>query len=188
MTIANDVHYHQPLHHWRDQPATWRHPERVALAAGMLAVILLASGCAWGPVGVPSGAGTDELVKSAGQPLARHARNGQQRWEYTSGSFGKFTWMVDLDDAGKVKSVEQVLTEPSFAQVRAGMKADELRWALGQPSELRGAWRGAQLWSYRYDTPFCQWFVVTVEPTGDVRDAGYTPDPMCTDGESRSPT
>ncbi|MEY2688937.1 MAG: hypothetical protein RL375_3135 [Pseudomonadota bacterium] len=175
-------------HHPRSPAIGASRPGRLAFGAAVWCAALLASGCAWGPVGVPAGAGTDELIKTSGQPVARLERNGQQRWEYGSGSFGKFTWMVDLDAAGKVKSVEQVLTEASFAQIRAGQKADDLRWALGKPSELRGAWRGAQLWSYRYDTQFCQWFVVTVESTGEVRDAGYTPDPMCTDGESRSPT
>jgi hypothetical protein len=169
-------------------PTSILRPARVGAAAVALAGALLASGCTWGPVGVPAGSATSELIQRAGQPVARLERNGQQRWEYGSGSYGKFTWMVDLDTSGKVKSVEQVLTEASFAQVRAGQKADDLRWALGKPTELRGAWRGVELWSYRYDTQFCQWFVVTVEPTGEVRDAGFTPDPQCTDGESRSPT
>jgi hypothetical protein len=35
------------------------------------------------------------------------------------------------------------------------------------------------VWSYRYWTPFCQWFQVSVGDDGKVVETGYGIDPMC---------
>jgi hypothetical protein len=166
---------------WPSPPAAARRRSLVgALVPGLVVALLLAA-CASGPTLVPVGASSDALLQSAGPPTGRLERNGQQRWEYATGPAGRFTWMVDLDAAGKVKAVSQVLTEANFATVHAGQTSDELRWQLGRPSEQKAIWRGAMLWQYRYDTRDCMWFVVTVETDGIVRDAGYLIDPACPD-------
>jgi hypothetical protein len=149
-----------------------------------LAIACLGAGCAaTGLQSLPAGSSTDEVLQRAGPPTAKYERAGQQRWEYASGPAGQFTWMVDVDAAGKVLGVNQVLTEADFARVQPGETTDELRWQLGRPSETRGIWRGASLWGYRYFSNACFWFVVTVEPTGVVRDSGYVPDPTCEAGK-----
>jgi hypothetical protein len=148
-------------------------------------VASLVAGCAaTGVQSLPAGTSVDELLQRAGPPTAKYERTGQQRWEYATGPAGKFTWMVDLDAAGKVQRVSQVLNEADFARVQPGETIDELHWQLGRPSETRGIWRGASLWGYRYFTNACFWFVVTVEPTGVVRDSGYVPDPTCEAGRN----
>lgn len=147
----------------------------VALAAAALA------GCAsYGPGSLRPGQTAAEVEADMGPPTGRHARpDGGMRLEFARGPFGKHTWMVDLDGAGRVQRWEQVLTEAHFGQIVPGMGRDQLRYRLGRPGDVMGIWRGASVWSWRYETPFCQWFRVTVEPDGTVRDAGYGPDPVC---------
>jgi hypothetical protein len=140
----------------------------------------LAACAAYAPVDVVPGQSADQVAQSLGPPTGRYTLpDGRSRLEYARGPFGKHTWMIDLDAAGKVASVDQVLTEAKFGGVTAGMTREQVLVALGRPSDRRGAFRDTELWSYRYDTPFCQWFVVTMNPDGRVRDSGYVPDPLC---------
>jgi len=39
------------------------------------------------------------------------------------------------------------------------------------------------VWAYRYETPFCRWFQVGIDPQGKVVDTAYGPDPLCDEGE-----
>ena len=50
--------------------------------------------------------------------------------------------------------------------------------ALAQRGEQAGL-RGGQLWSWRYLSPFCQWFQVVVSDDQRVREVGYGVDPQC---------
>ena len=59
--------------------------------------------------------------------------------------------MIDLDPAGKVRSVEQVLTEANFATVGPGASGNDILLKLGRPSERRRAHGNTELWAYRYD-------------------------------------
>lgn len=150
---------------------------RCVLAASVCAVAACSS---YGPGSLRPGQTAAEVEADMGPATGRHPRpEGGVRLEFARGPFGKHTWMVDLDSAGRVQRWEQVLTELNFELVAPGMRSDELRQRLGRPSHVTGIWRGASVWSWRYETPFCQWFRVTVEPDGSVRDAGYGPDPLC---------
>ncbi|MFO1340645.1 MAG: hypothetical protein U1F53_20895, partial [Burkholderiaceae bacterium] len=122
-----------------------------------------------------------ELVADMGPPTGRYALpQGGQRLEFARGPYGKHTFMIDLGTDGRVQRWEQVLSEAQFNQIVPGMTTDELRLRIGRPGEVMGIWRGATVWSWRYETPFCQWFRVTVEPDGrHVRDSGYGPGPLC---------
>lgn len=151
---------------------------RRLLAAAALG--LLAACASYGPGALRPGMSAAEVEAGLGPPTARHPRpEGGTRLEFARGPFGKHTFMVDLGPDGRVQRWQQVLTEANFAQIVPGMGQAELRYRLGQPGDVMGIWRGATVWSWRYETPFCQWFRVTVEPGGTVRDAGYGPDPLC---------
>lgn len=105
-----------------------------------------------------------------------------RRLEYGGGSFGKFAKMFDFDANGRLLASAQVRTEARFNAVRAGMSQDELLRALGHPSNIRGlSFQKQNVWSYRYDSPFCQWFQVGVGYDGKVVDTAYGPDPLCDD-------
>jgi hypothetical protein len=149
-------------------------------AAALAAAAVLAACSSYGPGGLRPGQTAAQVEADMGPATGRHPMaDGGVRLEFSRGPFGKHTYMVDLDNAGRVQRWEQALTEAKFAQVVPGMHSEELRRLLGRPSDVIGIWRGASVWSWRYETPFCQWFRVTVEPDGTVRDAGYGPDPVC---------
>lgn len=158
-----------------------RHP----LSAALLGAALAAGCTGYGPPSVQPGQGQDQVLAQLGQPTGRYALpGGGTRLEYARGPFGKHTWMVDLDAQGRVVGWKQVLTEPNFNTVQAGIPQDELLARLGRPSDRRsGGWQGGEVWSYRYDAVFCQWFQVSVID-GRVRDAAYAPDPMCDRGDN----
>ena len=150
-----------------------------AIAPG-LAALLLAACAGYGPGHTHVGEPAAEVLAELGQPTGQYPRpEGGERLEFARGPYGKHTFMVDVDTSGKVQHWEQVLREDVFYGIQPGMRAEELRYRLGRPARVNGIWRGATVWSWRYETPFCQWFQVTVEPSGVVRDAGFGPDPLC---------
>ena len=57
------------------------------------------------------------------------------------------------------------------------LKSDRL---LGRPSEVQGLARArGDVWSYRYENQFCQWFQVEITKEQQVRSAGYGQPPEC---------
>lgn len=144
------------------------------------ALALTACASRYGPGDLAAGASREAVRERLGEPTGQYALpQGGLRLEFARGPFGKHTYMVEVAADGRVRGWSQVLTEAHFNRVVPGMQSDELRRLLGRPGEVAGIWRGASVWSWRYETPFCQWFRVTLGPDGTVRDAGYSPDPLC---------
>jgi hypothetical protein len=168
---------------WR---GCWRILQRVmkrlcSLACGFALCWLGA--CASAPPLLPGQTEADALQRF-GRPTAIYDMGGGgKRLEFASGPYGRQTWMVDLDAAGRVKAVNQVLNESTFAsfQGRApGMTRADLLRTLGTPGERRGGgWQGGQVWSWRYPTNDCLWFQVSIGDDGIVRDGAYGIDPRC---------
>ena len=151
------------------------------LATALSTLLLAACGA------VPPVAGTarDEVLRDWGRPSARHALPaGAERLEYASGPYGRTTWMIDLDAAGRVVQARQVLNEAEFMQVQvraaSGLDSEELlRW-IGRPGERRrGGWAGGEVWSWRYPTNDCLWFQVSVSDRGQVTSGAFAIDPVC---------
>ena len=163
-----------------------RHSNVATAAVAACFAVVLAAGCAT-PAPAP-GQSRDAVLAAWGAPKARHAlAAGAERLEYSSGPFGRTTWMVDLDAAGRATAVAQVLNDAHFAEFQGrapGIGRAELLRTLGTPGERRGAGRmGGELWSWRYPTNDCLWFQVTIDTAADkVRDAGYGIDPRCDAG------
>lgn len=155
----------------------WRHLNPAALA---LAVAL--GGCA----GVlaptfPAGSTVGQILQQRGAPTGEWPLpDGGRQLEYATGPFGNTTWMYQLDAEGRLRSSEQVLTEASFGRIKAGMTGDEVRRQIGRPSTTFQVARPPQVvWAYRYDAPFCQWFLVGVGADKVVMDTSFGPDPQC---------
>ena len=148
-----------------------------------LCLLPLALLCACGSYAPPDalvGMGRHELVARMGQADVERQSAGGSRLEFPRGPYGKHTWFVYLDGAGKATRAEQVLTEQNFNRVDVGMAQDDLVQLLGRPSEVQllGRARGA-VWSYRYENYSCKWFQVELSQEKQVRSAGYAQPPEC---------
>lgn len=169
-------------------PAAW--VPRSAASLGWVLVGALA-GCAsgYGPGPLHPGASEAEVRARMGPPTGEHlGPDGLRRLEYARGPYGRHTYMADLDAQGRVKRWTQVLAEPHFQQVPTGITRAELLYRLGRPSEERRIPRRNEIvWSYRYESPFCQWFQVSLDAsTQRVTETGYGVDPLCdADEEAR---
>ena len=153
----------------------------IAFAACACAALL--AGCAgYSPAGVVVGQTEGEVVRAMGAPTGRYALPaGATRLEYARGPYGRVTYMVDLDAAGRVAGWQQVLTEANFLRVQPGLSRDELLLLLGRPGEVFGVpWQRAVVWNWRYPTNDCLWFQATLTlADGRVKDAGHGIDPRC---------
>ena len=134
-------------------PMKTRHLGWLTLMGGWLGA------CA--PLPPAPGLARADLIQTWGAPTARYALEaGAERLEYASGPFGRTTWMVDVDAAGRVTRARQVLNEAEFLAVQSAPvlnRHDILRW-LGTPGERRpGGWAGGEVWSWRYPTNDCLW-------------------------------
>ncbi len=152
-------------------------------ALSPVAAPLLLAACTTAPP--VAGRARDEVLRDWGRPTARHAlAAGAERLEYASGPYGRTTWMIDFDAAGRVTQARQVLNEAEFMQVQlrsaSGLTRDELlRW-IGHPGERRhGGWAGGEVWSWRYPTNDCLWFQVSVSDSGRVTGGAFAIDPVC---------
>ena len=155
---------------------------RFALAA---AFAVFAAACA---VGNPAasfapGSSAASVIERLGPPTAQHATpSGGRRLEYSGGAFGRRTAMLDFDASDRFVASDQVRTEAHFNTIQAGMSAAEVRARIGAPSTTWPIARQNQVvWSYRYETPFCQWFMVGMGTDDRVVDTAYGPDPLCDD-------
>ncbi|MFM9914772.1 MAG: hypothetical protein ACKVOX_03105 [Rhizobacter sp.] len=146
-------------------------------------VITSLAGCAaYSPSALPRGATAAEVVSIMGPPTG--TSQAPQRLEFARGPAGKHTYMVDFDADGRLLAWEQVLTEKNFFLVQAGQTQDEVIRRLGHPSTTFPIGRQhIVVWNYRYETPFCQWFQVSIgtapDTLGHVTEVGFGPDPRC---------
>lgn len=162
---------------------------RTALACAALASLLAAcSGLPYAPGRVQAGMSEAQALSIMGPPAARHALpGGGARLEYPRGPSGLHTYMVDVDAQGRVTGWEQVLTDAQFDAITPGMGEEELRRRLGRPMSIRsGGRQPGWVWSYRYDSPLCVLWLISVVD-GHTTDAARVPDPRCAtdDGERR---
>ena len=145
-----------------------------------LAVAVLLGACA-SPPPTPSEPAS-EVLRRWGQPTATYTLPaGGQRLEYATGPYGRTTWMVDVDTAGRVTQARQVLNEAEFysLQSEGSLTRDELLRRIGTPGERRGARGGGETWSWRYPTNDCLWFQASIGRSGRVEGGAIMTDPAC---------
>ncbi len=147
-----------------------------------LLVAVLAGCSSYSPAALQRGATTAEVVSVMGPPTG--TAQAPLRLEFARGPYGKHTYMLDFDADGRLLSWDQVLTEKNFFEVRPGQTQDEVIRRLGRPSTTFPIGRQRiVVWNYRYETPFCQWFQVSIgtapDTLGRVTEVGFGPDPLC---------
>jgi len=154
-----------------------------------LAALALA-GCAmrpFSPSGVPAGAPRADVLRIMGPPTAAYTMpDGHERLEYNRMPFGKQTFMIDLDAAGRVAHWENVLDENHFAAIQPGMDSHDVLRLIGPPSftwHYRLPAPGGNTWLYRFQTiQRCIVFEISFDAlTGKVLEGDYPPDPGCPD-------
>jgi hypothetical protein len=151
----------------------------LALATALAALL---GACAFQtPQDFAKGSSVASVIQGMGAPSGEHPlASGGRRLEYAGGAFGRRTYMFDFDLSGQLVNAEQVLTESRFNAIKAGMTAGVVRSQIGRPATTWPIPRQDQtVWSYRYESPFCQWFMVGMNPQGRVVDTAYGPDPLC---------
>ncbi len=161
---------------------------RLFAPATLIAVLL--AGCAT-PERLPVGADQAAVLAKVGAPAERYPLPGGERWVYPAGGLSQETWMVDLDTAGRVAQVEQVLTMASFTRLRTGVDTQaEVRRALGPPRLVQKFSRvklTAWLYAYKEDGMWNSEMAVYFDPAGVVRKLENGPDPrFLMDGNDRS--
>lgn len=158
-----------------------RHGSTLAAAA----IMGLMLGCsAYSPSGLPERSTIADARARLGVPSGEYAfADGTKRLEYARGPFGLHTYMLDFDPSGALKSWYQALYAENFATIRSGMSSEQVLRAIGHPADRFGVWSGSQtIWAYRFDSPACQWFLVGLDPAGQVASTTYGPDPRCEAG------
>jgi hypothetical protein len=151
-------------------------------AAAALGVAAVMTACAgYAPGGLAPGSTIDQATASMGTPTGRYTLpQGEQRLEFARGPMGRHTYMLDFDANGRLLRSQQVLTEKNFLELQIGMDQQEVLQRIGRPGEVRFLTRQQhRLWSYRYDTPFCILYQVSIDNTGKVAELGHNSDPMC---------
>ena len=150
----------------------------------LLMLPLLHACSSYAPPKVVAGISREALVAQMGAPEMERRLDTGSRLEFPRGPYGKHTWFVYLDPAGRATRAEQVLTVQNFSRVNVGMAQEDVRKLLGRPGEVQvlGRSRG-QVWSYRYENYDCTWFQVELSVQQQVRSAGYGQPPECLGGD-----
>lgn len=126
----------------------------------------------------------EQVIFSLGQPAATLQVRAGSRLVFVRGPFGRHSYFVDFDEAGRMMAFEQVLTRERFARINPGMSGQEVIAILGPSTEIRGLAFNRIVWSWRYENYECLWFQVELEASGVVRSAGHAILPECL-GRSR---
>ena len=137
-----------------------------------VALMALATGCA--VQSVQPGASRDEVVSRYGTPSRVVALASGTRLQYSRQPAGQSAVMVDLDGAGRVTSVREVLNLAGFSTVVVGQSTrEDTERALGRPASVDrvGSWSG-DIMTYRWRGGMIdKFFWVYLDRAGVVRRA-----------------
>jgi hypothetical protein len=124
--------------------------KRVLGIFGMSALYLILVGCA--VESVQLGTPRDEVIKKFGKPSRIVGLDSGTRLQYSRQPAGQSAVMVDVDMAGQVVSVRQVLNPKDFSRVVVGKWArQDVEREFGRPARIDHVanWRGDIL-TYRW--------------------------------------
>lgn len=145
-----------------------------------LFLVTLQACTTYSPSSAMIGMSVSEVVDAMGKPDREVQTAAGTRLEFPRGPKGKHTYFVNFDDQGKFISWIQVLTEDRFMLIQPGMLEEEVINLIGSGKERFGLARNrGYVWSYRYQTPLCQWFQIEFTADKTVRSVGYGLPPEC---------
>lgn len=116
----------------------------------LAAAALLLAGCAFTPV--TPGMSRDEVIASYGTPTRVVTISAGTRLQYSAQPAGQRVVMVDLDAAGKVVSVRQVMTLKALSKIEPGKwTREDVEREFGRPATIDrvASWPG-DIMTYRW--------------------------------------
>ncbi len=157
--------------------------------ASLTGLVTLLTGCAVGQYG-PSqdilGVSKEQLSERMGKPTGEWATAQGNIVEYARGPYGKHTFFIVLDAQQKVVQSSQVLTLENFEKITPGMTAEEVRRLIGRSFEVASLARDrGEVWSYRFESVFCEWFQIEFSKEMRVRSKGMGIPPECSFDDAR---
>jgi hypothetical protein len=155
--------------------------------AALVSVAL--SACAGFGTLVPGTSREADVIAMFGAPAERRQiADGGEVLDFPREPEGMQNWRVILALDGTVRSVEQLVDEPTFAQIRPDMTREQVLLALGRPSEEK-AYAGLQeavvSWRYMEFGRRVMFFNAHFDPSGHLKYTSRTPDPAANTGSSR---
>lgn len=115
--------------------------------------LLWLGGCSIFPItSVKPGMSREDVLSTMGPPTAAVPLRQGTRLQYSGQPGGQYAFMVDLDAAGRVASVRQVLTEKDFERIELGKwTRDDVLREFGRPAliERVASWNG-DIMTYRW--------------------------------------
>jgi hypothetical protein len=127
------------------------------------------------------GMSREQVIAELGAPKpSPPSLDTARRLDFPRGPRGKHTYAVEFDEAGKVSSFRQLLTEKNFGFIVSGMDVNAVIDHIGQGTDTFVLGRGrGYVWNYRYENSLCRWFQIEFTADDKVRSAGYGIPPEC---------
>lgn len=155
---------------------------RRALAATTILLGTLAGCGTFAPGHLPLGTPIAKVQGGLLNPTGRFPLpDGGTRLEFSEGSYGRETFMLDFDRRGLLVKNTQVLSLRNFESIAIGTPAYDVRFRLGRPAQIFGVgWQDLQVWNYRWFEGDCVWYQISISnKTQLVTNGSQGPDPIC---------
>lgn len=144
-----------------------------------IGLTMVAAGCASdGSSLVPGQSTTADVEATMGAPKERIQDGADTVLFYPRQPYGRQTFAARIGADGKLKAVEQRMSQPYISRIRTGMTMPEVRRELGPPATAtRYARLDRDIWEYRARE--VEWMRLSVQfgPDGLVKEVLYMEDP-----------
>lgn len=159
---------------------------------GLLALTaLFLTGCAaYGGRGLkPGESRLEDVLAVMGTPAVQWSEpDGSRKLQYPRGPLGVHTWQIQVDAAGRLAAIENLLDEEHFSQIKPGMSEAQVLRLLG-PSyapgtaffERRNEW--VLEWRYCDAWRFVSRFDVMFDATSRLARSSFSWREQCGDGD-----
>lgn len=156
----------------------------------VLAILTIFLAACAGPQSLKPGTPIADARSALGRPTAEiKLADGGSRLQYSGQPFNQSVWNVDFDAQGRLRGVEQMMSDAAFAHVQAGKdtQADVLR-LFGPPADtFHYRLSNQTAFMYRYHTHggFPAAMFIYFDPAGVVRRTETGLDPWAIRGGGR---
>jgi hypothetical protein len=157
-------------------------------AVTLFALVCIVVGCT-GVSSVRPGDAAQSVRDRAGAPATVWKNpDGSELWQYPLGYYATQTFVVTVGADQRVQEVNQVLSEPYFTRIQAGMSREDVHRVLGRPREV---WyfpaRDEEVWTWRYYDTAYMFFNVLFDRSNDkVRSVQRLEEPPTPSGGTRN--